>query len=351
MYNGVKVLDVHGHVSAPGNNSANQVGLMMASNTPLRSQIKIGQSASQPGLTDDDFRRTGQNHVDLLDDRQIDAQIIGPRPFLMMGWMQPHLLPGWARFVNDTIAKQCELFPERFLGAAMLPQISTAPDLSHCLPELERAHKELGFVAAYLSPDPAGQRTTPGMHEKYWDPVYAYCEKNDLPIIVHGTNSLDPRIGIIPQNYQIGFVTEQFLATQLLSHGDVFTRFPGLRVVVCHCGGALDRFIKTDPHLAQKDLSKNLFFDTNALDLNFLEAAIKQRGVSQTCFGTEVPGSGRAVRPETGRPGDDLVPVISNFPFLSEDDKIAIFNKNPQKVCPALGKVTGSAKAKAAAGA
>jgi hypothetical protein len=57
------------------------------------------------------------------------------------------------------------------------------------------------------------------------------------------------------------------------------------------------------------------------------------------------------VRPETGRPGDDLVPVISNFPFLSEDDKIAIFNKNPQKVCPALGKVTGSAKAKAAAGA
>jgi len=336
MYNGVRVLDVHGHVSAPGN-GAGQVGGMLASNTAMRPL-----SAGLPGLSDDDFRVSGKRHTDLMDDHNIDVQIIGPRPFLMLGWMQPHLLPGWTRFVNDAIAKQVSLFPDRFLGASQLPQNSLAPDLSHCLPELERAHKDLGFVATYLSPDPAGQRTTPGMHEPYWYPVYEYCQKNALPI-VHGTNSHDPRIGIIPQNYQIGFVTEQFIATQLLSHGDVFTRFPELKVVICHCGGALDRFIKTDHHLGQKDLSNNLFFDTNALDLNFLEAAIKQRGVSQTCFGTEVPGSGAAVRPETGRPGDDLVPIISAFPFLSESDKIAIFNGNPLKVFPAFERVGASA--------
>jgi predicted TIM-barrel fold metal-dependent hydrolase len=198
-------------------------------------------------------------------------------------------------------------------------------------------------VAAYLSPDPAGLRTTPGMHEPYWYPVYEYCEKNNLPIIIHGTNTQDPRIGIIPQNYQIGFVVEQYIATQLLSHGDVFERFPGLKIIVCHCGGALDRFIKTDHHLAQKDLSNNLFFDTNALDLDFLEAAIKQRGVSQTCFGTEVPGSGGAVRPETNRPGDDLVPIISKFDFLSEEDKVAIFNRNPLRLFPVLDKVGAAA--------
>ncbi len=156
---------------------------------------------------------------------------------------------------------------------------------------------------------------------------------------MHGTNSHDPRIGIVPQNYQIGFVVEQFIATQLLSHGDVFQRYPELKVIVCHCGGALDRFIKTDHHLAQKDLSNNLFFDTNALDINFLEAAIKQRGVSQTCFGTEVPGSGAAVRPETGRPGDDLIPIISGFSFLSEADKLAIFNKNPARLFPIFERV------------
>jgi hypothetical protein len=124
-----------------------------------------------------------------------------------------------------------------------------------------------------------------------------------------------------------------------LSHGEVFERFPELRIVMCHCGGALDRFIPTDPHLSQKDLSRNLFFDTCAYDLNVLEAAIKQRTLPRMCFGTEVPGSGTAVRPETGRPGDDLVPVIGGFRFLSEDDKSAIVNTNSGHVCPALAKV------------
>jgi len=337
VYNGVKVLDVHGHVSAPGA-TRETLANALASNSPIKTDIRAGKAA---GLSADDFRKTGQRHVDLMDDHNIDVQIIGPRPFLMLGWMQPHLLPGWTRFVNDSIAKQVELFPDRFLGAAQLPQLSNAPDLSHCLPELERCHKDLGFVAAYLSPDPAGQRTTPGMHEAYWYPVYEYCQKNELPIIIHGTNSQDPRIGIIPQNYQIGFVWEQYLATQLLSHGDVFERFPELKVVVCHCGGALDRFIPTDSHLSQRDLKNNLYFDTNALDLNFLEAAIKQRGPDRICFGTEVPGSGGAVRPETGKMGDDLVPVIAGFPFLSEEDKIKIFNGNPLKVFPAFAKVAG----------
>jgi predicted TIM-barrel fold metal-dependent hydrolase len=342
VYNGVKVFDVHGHVSAPA--AARQLlAGMLASNTALRSPFQPG-GRPLPGLDDDAFRAAGNVHLDLMDGRQIDVQIIGPRPFMMLGWMQPHLLAGWTSFVNDTIAKQTSLFPDRFLGAAQLPQNSNAPDLSHCLAELERCHQELGFVAAYLSPDPGGQRTTPGMHERYWDPVYAYCERNGLPAIVHGTNSLDPRISIIPQNYQIGFVWEQFLATQLLSHGDVFERFPGLKVIVCHCGGALDRFIKTDHHLSQKDLSNNLFFDTNALDLDFLEAAIKQRGVSQTCFGTEVPGSGAAVRPETGRPGDDLVPVIAGFDFLTEADKVAIFNRNPLRLFPAFDRPVESSE-------
>ena len=47
-----------------------------------------------PGFGDDEFRASGKRHVDLMDDRKIDVQIIGPRPFLMMGWMQPHLLAG-----------------------------------------------------------------------------------------------------------------------------------------------------------------------------------------------------------------------------------------------------------------
>lgn len=337
MYNNVRVLDVHGHVSVPF--SANSfLVLMMGSNTPMASPI--GQDKAGPaGVTQEDFRAAALGHATYMDDRDIDVQIIGPRPFLMLGWMEPHLLPSWTRYVNDMIHQQCQMVPDRFLGAAMLPQHSDAPDLSNCLDELNRCVTELGFAAAYVSPDPGGRRTTPGMHEAYWYPLYARVQELGIPLIVHGTNSLDPRFRVVPHNYQLGFYTEQYLAGQFLSHGDVFERFPELKVIICHCGGGLDRFIPTDHHIAQKDLSENLFYDTCAYDLNFLEAAIKQRGVPRLLFGTEAPGSGRAVRPETGRTSDDLVPIIGAFDFITEDDKIKIFNENPARVVPALAKI------------
>jgi predicted TIM-barrel fold metal-dependent hydrolase len=169
--------------------------------------------------------------------------------------------------------------------------------------------------------------------------LYERCEQLDIPIVVHGSNSLDRRYSVVPHNYQLGFIIEQYLATQFLSHGDVFDRYPQLRVIVCHCGGALDRFIPTDPHLGQKDLSSNLFFDTCAHDLNYLEAAIKQRTPGRMVFGSEAPGSGGARRPETGRTADDLVPVIGGFEFLSDAEKLRIFNENPARVVPALGRM------------
>jgi hypothetical protein len=38
------------------------------------------------------------------------------------------------------------------------------------------------------------------------------------------------------------------------------------------------------------------------------------------------------VRPDTGKPSDDLIPVIDSLGFLSAEDKLKIFQKNPLKV-------------------
>ena len=70
---------------------------------------------------------------------------------------------------------------------------------------------------------------------------------------------------------------------------------------------------------------------TCAHDESFLEAAFKQRGVDQMLFGTEVPGSGGAPRPETGRPADDLLPIIGKIAFLTHEDKVKVFNTNAKK--------------------
>jgi predicted TIM-barrel fold metal-dependent hydrolase len=170
MYNGVKVLDVHGHVSSPEATS-NYLMLMMAANTAFPNPLQPGGRAT-PGLSAEDFQKASKRHVDYMDERNIDFQIIGPRPFRVMGFMEEHLTPAWARFINDCIHRQCQDFPDRFAGACQLPQLSNEPDTKHVLGELERCVKDLGFIATYASPDPGGRRTTPGMHEAYWYPLY-----------------------------------------------------------------------------------------------------------------------------------------------------------------------------------
>jgi predicted TIM-barrel fold metal-dependent hydrolase len=156
--------------------------------------------------------------------------------------------------------------------------------------------------------------------------------------MVHPSVSHDPRFEVVPANYQMNNVIEEYVAMQVLEHGRVFEDFPNLKVFVCHGGGALHRFIESDHHRGQRDLSKNLWFDTCVLERDMLGSVIKQKTPQRVLFGTEAPGSGGAKRPETGRPSDDLVPVIAEYDFLSEDDKQAIFHNNAFNAVPLLTK-------------
>ena len=320
MYNGYKVVDVHGHMTTPA---------------PFRQFLAETVAQNTPGrkleMTDEQLENAQQRHLKFMDERDIDIQLIGPRPIAMWHWMRPFLQEYWCRVTNDVIARIVKLHPDRFRGMAQLPQ-SKEKDTRNCVAELERCVKELGFVGAYLNPDPAGDKQTPGVHEEYWHPLYEKAVDLDVPLMVHPSITYDRRLEIIPANYQMNNYLEEFVAMQLYSHSNVFKVFPKLKIVICHCGGGLNRFIPTDKHVGQGDFSKNLFYDCCCYDLHYLEAAIKQRGVDQMLFGTESPGSGGAVRPENGRASDDLIPVIAELSFLSAEDKKKIFQINPLKV-------------------
>lgn len=341
MYQDKAVFDVHGHVSVPP--AANTYALsLLATNSPLKSPLVApGQHAYGARPSTEEYQKAAARHVAYMDERNIDVQVIGPRPFMVLGHvLEPYSFRLWTEHVNTTIAQQVSFHPDRFLGAALLPQDSDAADSTHMVGTLRDCVAE-GFVAAYVSPDPKGRRTTPGLHEPYWYPLYEACVELSVPVIVHGTNTVDPRLHVVPQNYQIGFLVEQFIAAEILSHSDVFERFPALRVIVCHCGGALSRFLASSRHRSQKDLSDNLFFDTCAHDIDFLTAAIRQRGVAQSVFGTEAPGAGAAKRQAGEGPGisaDDLVPVLDSFEWLSLADRHRILHDTPLRLVPAFAK-------------
>jgi len=359
MYQGVKVVDVHGHLSTPPHFRAHAMNLL-ALRTPGEGTIAIPEAAMQQAL---------DRHLRVMDERNIDVQLISPRPVAMLHWERPFLVEAWSRTTNDVIAGQCRLYPERFVGVAQLPQ---APDLNirECCVELERAIAELGFVGAILNPDPGADRRAPGVDDEAWFPLYECAERLNATLVIHPSITRDPRIERIPHSYQYNNMTEETLATLLYEHGDVFRRFPKLRILVCHCGGCLRRLLEIGDVVdatrapdeggnsitgsgeqgggqvgasfkkevaVKPDLSANLFFDTCAYDPWFLGAAIRQNGPSRMVFGSEAPGSGTAIlNPQTGKPSDDVLATIDRFDFLTDRDKHAMVHDNPLRAFPLL---------------
>jgi predicted TIM-barrel fold metal-dependent hydrolase len=335
MHNGRTVIDIHGHLSTPPQVEA--FGFNLIIGTP---------NAFSPLKLPDDLLETAQAaHLWVLDERSIDLQFLSPRPFAMLHWERPLIVEHWTRTTNDLIHQACRLHPDRFRGIAQLPQ-QTEVDTGNCIAELERCVNELGFVGAIITPDPGGERRTPKLDDEYWFPLYERAEELGCTLIVHGSAPRSDRriihgydlTGDPQMDRQFNFLAEETLATLVLERGTVFERFPSLRMVVVHCGGAPSRFVPgTGRQAARIDVSENLFFDTCAYDPWFLTAALKQRGAARMLFGTEAPGAGStAVNPETGRPSDDLVPVIDALDFLSAGEKAGIFHDNVKRVFPLL---------------
>lgn len=359
MFAGRLVIDVHGHMSTPPHFRAHAYNM-----------VALRTAEGELTLTEEQMRGPLERHLRLLDSHEIDLQLLSPRPVAMMHWERPFLVDAWTRTTNDVIAQQCRLHPTRFAGIAQLNQ-SAELGSEHCVPELVRCIEELGFVGAIVNPDPGGDRRTPGMNAPYWFPLYAKAEELGATLIVHPSISRDPRLDGIPHSYQYNNLTEETLATLLLEHSDVFDRYPKLRIVICHCGGALRRMLERGEPVdavlhghgqanvvgasgesaggsgvsvghdlaGRGDLDENLFFDTCAYDPHYLGSAIKQRGVDRMVFGTEVPGSGSDVQnPLTGKMADDVLALIDGFDFLTEDEKLAIVHHNPLRVFPLLAR-------------
>lgn len=371
MFSGQKVLDVHSHIhDIPMTDPTKSPRLSyqfwhdlynipgLSASKPLASPIGDGKHSDRPGNTDEDFKAVADALAKYLDVRKIDAQILSPHPLQFHGWMENDIqFNSWITYQNDLAFKIVQARPDIFLGACQVPQRPGYKDTENCIEELERSVKELGFVAAYVSPDSTGKGDTPTMNMPYWFPLYEKCQELDIPIIVHGTDIQDPRYRTmnVERYFELSFMLPQTIATVTLRHNpQIFERFPGLKIIVCHCGGFVDRMGEGAPYRAYANkLDDNLFYDSAAYDLDYLAVAIKQRGVSQIAFGTEAPGSGREIRPGTEYTADDFVPLFESDPaldFLTQAEKLDILHNTPARLAPALADtVAQNKKAKAKA--
>lgn len=335
MENDILIIDAHAHLVAPNVFYAFRANLLASG----------GYYRGDPAVSDEALAEAADRNVAIMDRVGTDLQCISPRPFQQMHATKPdQLVHWWIEANNDLIARTVAMHPTRFAGVAGLPICAGSP-VKDALPELDRAVNDLGFVGIALNPDPyEGRGLSPTLADEYWYPLYERMVELDVPALIHSAGCDNGR-----ESYSEHFITEESIAILNLLRSRVFEDFPTLKIIVAHGGGSvpyqigrwqaevLSPGLGGSPDAERFEVGlRRLYFDTVLHHAPSLELLFKTVGADRCLFGTENPGSGSAINPDTGRQFDDLKPVIEEMGFLSEDEKKRIFEDNAREVFPRL---------------
>ncbi|MBW1998496.1 MAG: amidohydrolase [Deltaproteobacteria bacterium] len=232
---------------------------------------------------------------------------------------------GLARVVNDEIARIASDHPRNFMGFATLPFL----DPDRTLRELERCIKDLGFKGACIGSNINGMN----LDDQRLYPFYESMNEYGLPIHIHPRTPKDTetykdyRLGPM-----IGFEMDLCVAVVRLTMGGVLERFPNLKFVVSHLGGAI-------PYLAERiqncyeaypecqenisrpamEYLREFYYDTVSFFEPALMCAYSFVGAERMVLGSDYPH----VIGDIGR-------AISSIEDLDipEEDKMLIFSGN-----------------------
>ncbi|MFZ1990318.1 MAG: amidohydrolase family protein [Alphaproteobacteria bacterium] len=328
------IIDIHGHVSAPQGLYAWKANQLAARGAHGRTPLKFTDEQLEAALhTTGVF---GRGHLDQMDKHGTDLQLISPRPFQLMHSERPaKIVQWWHEEFHNVIAENVRLHPDRFVGIAALPVVAGDP-IENALGELERCVK-MGFKGCIFNSDPFENdgRQPPPLDDRYWYPFYEKLCELDIPAMLHSAGSKSER-----ENYSTHFITEETIAVVTYCNSKVFEDFPNLKIIIPHGGGAVpyqlgryqagtwarpkgERFL---------DKMRKLWYDCVLYNPESVEFFIKMLGADRIMFGTECPGTGSHLNPETNRACDDVKPSVEKIEWLSAADKKKIFEDNAKQV-------------------
>ncbi len=204
---------------------------------------------------------------------------------------------------------------------------------------LRRRLEELGFVGVNLNPDPSGGFwTSPPLTDPYWFPVFEALVELDVPAMVHVSSSCNPNFHALGAHY-LNADTSVFM--QLLE-GDLFERFPTLRLVIPHGGGAVPyhwgRYRGLAMRMGRPDpatLLRNVFFDTCVYHQPGIDLLTRVIPAENILFASEMLGAVRGADPETGVAWDDTKRYLDAAGLTAEQQQ-AVFSDNARRVYPRL---------------
>jgi aminocarboxymuconate-semialdehyde decarboxylase len=199
-----------------------------------------------------------------------------------------------ARITNDAFARVVSEKPRQFTALATLPLNDPAASVA----EMQRAFG-MGIRGAMLFSNVNGGALS---HEKYW-PLYELASDQKAVMYIHPTNPVGveamTEYWLMPL---VGFTFDTTLAASKLVFSGVVRRFPGIRWVLTHMGGAV-------PYLAERldrgyeafqecrdniekppsEYLKQMYFDTVNFNPDAIRFAIGFAGTDHILAGSDYP--------------------------------------------------------------
>jgi aminocarboxymuconate-semialdehyde decarboxylase len=141
----------------------------------------------------------------------------------------------WHRLLNDLLGEFCAARPQSFSWLASGP----LPDASRAARELERAVKA-GAVGGVAATNVEGKNLGEVALDEYWAAAVAL----DVPVFLHPAQPAPaPRSAKFALNQVVQYTFDTTLSVGSLISAGVLDRFPKLRLIVSHGGGALPYLI------------------------------------------------------------------------------------------------------------
>jgi 4-oxalmesaconate hydratase len=303
-------------------------------------QLSGRNPSAPPEISDADVTKSLGTVVSLMDQRKIDIAFASPRAKAMAthdGAVEQNAV--WADLNNSLVLRACKLNPGRFAPVGMLGQHQSCPS-ERIAKQMERWAGE-GFVAFNLDPDGTGGRwANQPFTGKQNYPVFEAAQALDVPLVVHGSESINPNFPHTAVQYLVADITG---FVQLMMAKDLLRNFPRLRFLIPHGGGALPcqigrwRAIAKYNNWSSPDEilgSGNVFVDSciyNDLNMRMLFEAVP---LDNILFGSECDGAFPGViNPETGDHADNTRRYVESSP-LNEAARRQVFSENAQRVYP-----------------
>ena len=240
----------------------------------------------------------------------------------------------WHEYLNDHLAKVCELQPERFSMLASVP----FPYPKEAAAELERAVAKRGAVGAVIAANIEGTN----LGEVDLDEFWSKAVELDVGVFIHPVQAQPhPRSAKFALSQIAQYTVDTTFTVGSLIFSGVLDRFPKLRLLLSHGGGTLPylmgRFDVMHERMDRKQQGdvakeapssylKRLYYDTILHDPAILKWLAERVSSRQIVLGSDY----------SFPPADhDPVATVRSAGF-SEEEIARILEDNPRGLFPRL---------------